>query len=201
MYFHNDPLQMQNSKTVEDRKNLIEKLDKIIFNSDWSKSRFIKDLTNKYKNSPKLLTIKQSIEPKKVDLKTKQNKIIFVGKLNSAKGYDLFGKSIIPILNKYKTWSSLVIGDEPREKIFFNHKRLKILGFQNHKKVLKYLEKSSIAVVCSRWEEPFGRSSLEAASRGCAVIVSNRGGLKETITDGVVVNDLNSKNISKKLKN
>ena len=64
--------------------------------------------------------------------------------------------------------------------------RLKILGFQSHKKVLKQLEKASISVVCSRWNEPFGRTSLEAASRGCCVIISNRGGLKETITNGAV---------------
>ena len=35
-------------------------------------------------------------------------------------------------------------------------------------------------------EEPFGRTSLEASSRGCAVIISNRGGgLPETITNGI----------------
>ena len=94
----------------------------------------------------------------------------------------------------------IVIGDEPREKIYFNHNRLKIMGFQKHKKVLQTLEKTSIAIVCSRWNEPFGRSSLEAASRGCCVIISNRGGLKETITDGIVVNNLSAKNFEKILK-
>ena len=113
--------------------------------------------------------------------------ITFVGKLNSAKGYDIFGEAIIKILNKYPLWKSLVIGDEPREKIIFNHKNLKNLGFQNHKKVLQTFKKSSIAVACSRWEEPFGRTSLEAASRGCAVIISNRGGLPETITNGIIL--------------
>ena len=82
-------------------------------------------------------------------------------------------------MNEFKDWSAIVIGDEPREKIYFNHERLKILGFQSHKNVLKNLEKTSISVVCSRWNEPFGRSSLEAASRGCGVIISNRGGLKK----------------------
>ena len=49
-----------------------------------------------------------------------------------------------------------------------------------HKEVLKYLNKSEIAVVPSRWEEPFGRTALEASSRACATIISNRGGLPET---------------------
>ena len=199
LYFHNDPLEMSGSKTIKDRIFLLNKLSKIIFNSDWSKSRFIKNLNHVYKSSPKLIVIKQSINSKKINLRNKKKNVIFVGKLNKAKGYDIFGEAILPILNKYKNWSGIVIGDEPREKIFFNHKRLKILGFQKHKKVLKYLEKSSIAVVCSRWNEPFGRSSLEAASRGCAVIVSDRGGLKETITDGIVVKNINAENFSKNI--
>ena len=45
---------------------------------------------------------------------------------------------------------------------------------------LNYLKKVSISVVCSRWQEPFGRVSLESTSRGAAVIISNRGGLLET---------------------
>ena len=195
LYFHNNPLEMNGSKTVDERKYLINNLDRIVFNSEWSKDKFINGLDNLNRESPKLIIIKQSIDKKKININKKLNIIIFVGKLNSAKGYDLFGKSIIPILDKYKEWSSIVIGDEPREKINFTHQRLKILGFKKHNEVLNFLEKSSIAVVCSRWEEPFGRSSLEAASRGCAVIISNRGGLKETITDGIILKTLNKKNI------
>ena len=200
LYFHNDPLEMNGSKLINDRIFLLENLDKIIFNSDWSRSRFIKNLPNEYQYSNKLQIIKQSIDPKEINFKTKKKIVTFVGKLNSAKGYDIFGKAIIPVLNTYKDWSAIVIGDEPREKIIFNHPRLKILGFQNHRNVLRYLEKSSIAVVCSRWNEPFGRTSLEAVSRGCGVIISDRGGLKETITDGIIVKKITSENFSKNIK-
>ena len=69
---------------------------------------------------------------------------------------------------------------------------MNILGFKKHNEVLKNFEKTNIAVVCSRWNEPFGRTSLEASSRGCAVIISDRGGLPETISNGIVLNKLNS---------
>ena len=187
LYFHNDPLEMAGSQKVKDRLNLMETCEKIIFNSGWSKSRFIEGLDNFYSGSPKLEVINQSTNKPKIDF-TKKNKIItFVGKLNSAKGYDLFGGAILKILKKHEDWNALVIGDEPREKLIFKHKNLNLLGFQTHKKVLKILEKTSIAVACSRWQEPFGRTSLEASSRGCAVIISNRGGLKETITNGTIL--------------
>ena len=47
--------------------------------------------------------------------------------------------------------------------------------------------------------EPFGRSSLEASSRGCAVIISDKGGLKETITNAIVIKELNYINIYNQL--
>ena len=195
LYFHNDPISMIGSKTVQERMDLLNICSKIIFNSEWSKKQYLKDLKSFFHKSKKLEVIHQSITKKKIDISKKEKLISFVGKLNSAKGYDIFGEAIIKILNKYPTWKSTVIGDEPREKLIFNHKNLKILGFQNHQKVLNNFDKTSIAVACSRWEEPFGRTSLEAASRGCAVIISNRGGLPETITNGVILRNLNSKSL------
>jgi glycosyltransferase involved in cell wall biosynthesis len=195
LYFHNDPISMIGSKSVNERVNLLTICSKIIFNSEWSKKQFLKNLKNFYHKSKKLEVIHQSTIKKKVNLKKKEKLITFVGKLNSAKGYDIFGDAIVKILDKYPKWKSLVIGDEPREKISVNHKNLRNLGFQNHQKVLQTFEKSSIAVACSRWEEPFGRTSLEAASRGCAVIISNRGGLPETITNGIILRNLKPKTL------
>jgi glycosyltransferase involved in cell wall biosynthesis len=190
LYFHNDPLSMNGSKTINDRLELLMMCSFIVFNSEWSKSRFLHELDPIYSKSSKLIVIYQTTVRKKIDFNKKQKIITFVGKLNKAKGYDIFGSSIIKILNKYKEWKAIVIGDESREKLIFNHKNLSVLGFQKHNKVINYLKKSSISVACSRWEEPFGRTSLESASCGCAVIITNRGGLPETITDGVILNDL-----------
>jgi glycosyltransferase involved in cell wall biosynthesis len=187
LYFHNDPLDMVGSRTIRERLGLLKICKKIIFNSKWTKEQFIKDLDNFYSGSSKLEVINQSTNKPKIDFKKKKKVITFVGKLNSAKGYDLFGGAILKILRKHKDWSSLVIGDEPREKLIFKHKNLHLLGFQPYRKVLKILEKTSITVACSRWEEPFGRTSLEASSRGCAVIISDKGGLKETITNAIIL--------------
>ena len=104
-------------------------------------------------------------------------------------------------MNKHKTWSAIVIGDEPRDKLNFQHKNLKLMGFLNHNKVLNIYKNTSIAVIPSRWQEPFGRSSLEASANGCAVIVSNRGGLPETITNGIIVKHLNEKNLFNQIDN
>ena len=197
LYFHNDPLSMTGSISVKDRLFLLNHLDKIIFNSEWSQKRFFINIDNEKLLKQKTAICYQSTSRKKIDFKNKKKIISFVGKLNSAKGYDLFGKAILRILDRYPDWKAEVIGDEPREKITFKHKNLNIAGYTNHPKVLKFLEKVSISVVCSRWEEPFGRTSLEAASRGSAVIISNRGGVPETTSESIVLKKLNADEIFK----
>jgi glycosyltransferase involved in cell wall biosynthesis len=200
IYFHNDPLSMRGSKTIKERIFLLENCGNIIFNSQWSKKRFLEGIESKYYNSEKLIIIYQSSIKQKINFNKKKKWITFVGKLNRAKGYDIFGKTIIKILNKYKKWKAIVIGDERREIMKFYHKNLNLMGFQSHNTVLKILKKTSIAVACSRWNEPLGRTSLEASSNGCAVIISNRGGLPETITNGIILKQLDESELFKEIE-
>ena len=201
LYFHNDPLSMDGSKTIDERKKLLKICYKIIFNSNWSKKRFLEGLENKFINSNKLVVFFQSAKKNKVSIiNKKKNWITFVGKLNKAKGYDVFAKTINRILNKYPNWKAKIIGDEKREKIHLKHKNADILGFLPHEKVLKIFKQTSIAIACSRWEEPFGRTSLEASASGCAVIITNKGGLPETVTNAKILNELNVYNLEKVIK-
>ena len=200
LYFHNDPLSMEGSKSIEDRKFLLKKCYKIIFNSNWSKKRFLEGLENKFINSDKLVVFYQSAAKGDISLiKNKKKWITFVGKLNKAKGYDVFCKAIKDILNKNLDWTAKIIGDEKREKISLKHKNAHLLGFKKHHEVINVFKKSSIAVVSSRWEEPFGRTSLEASANGCAVIITNKGGLPETITNAKILKNLSVNDLKKTL--
>ncbi len=199
LYFHNDPLSMSGSSSIKDRIFLLKNCYRIIFNSNWSKKRFLEKMSSDAINSEKLIVIHQSASKNKINIKNKKNIITFVGKLNRSKGYDLFGKAVIKILKKYKNWRVYIAGDEPRDKIDFNHDRLIKLGFINHKEIINLYKLTSIAVVCSRWEEPFGRTSLEASANGCAVIISNRGGLPETLTNGIILKKLSVSEIYERI--
>ena len=195
LYFHNNPLEMNGSKSIQQRLSLIDNLDQITFNSEWTKKQFLLNLPKIYTKIKKLSVVYQSTTKPKINLKKKEKIITFIGKLNSAKGYDVFGEASIKILNEFPDWKVEVIGDESREEINFNHNRFKLNGFQNHKTVLKILKKTSISVVCSRWDEPFGRTSLESSSHGCATIISDKGGLPETTSDALILKKINSKNL------
>ena len=197
LYFHNDPLSMYGSKTSAERLNLLINLDKIVFISKWVRDRFFINLDKKLTDKTDVIyhSVNRNVKKEK-----KLKRITFVGKLNISKGYDIYKEAIIKILNEFKDWKAYSIGDESRNRPIINHSHHKELGFLNHKKVLKFLAKSEIAVVPSRWEEPFGRTALESSSRACATIISNRGGLPETTDYSIILNKLNHNELYKKIR-
>ena len=195
-YFHNDPLSMKGSKNISERLSILKHAEKIIFVSEWVRKRFFLNLDKKL--ITKTVVIYPSVN--KASPVKKDKIIVFVGRLNHSKGYDIFKMAIIKILDKYPQWKALSIGDEERRTIYINHPKHKELGFLNHKKTLEIFNKSEIAIVPSRWEEPFGRTALEASSRGCATIISNRGGLIETTDHAIILKKLDENDLYKNLK-
>ena len=195
-YFHNDPISMKGSKTTSERLKILNSVDKIIFVSEWVRERFFLNIDKKLQSKTEI--VYPSVHKQKATKKKKN--IIFVGRLNHSKGYDLFKDAIIEILNEFPLWNAYSLGDEDRRSIYISHPRHKELGFINHKETMSLLNRSEIAVVPSRWEEPFGRTALEASSRGCATIISGRGGLKETTDNAIVIKKLDSHNIYLEIK-
>jgi len=197
MYFHNDPMSMNGSKSTHERLKLLDEIDKIIFVSKWVQNRFFENLDKKLLNKTEV--VYPSIHKEKKIFK-KEKKITFVGKLNKSKGYDVYKEAVTRILDEFKDWKAYSIGDESRDRPIINHKNHIELGFLKHKDVLKFLNKSEIAVVPSRWEEPFGRTALESSSRACATIISNRGGLPETTDHCIILKKLDSTELYYELK-
>jgi len=183
---------LKGSITIDQRKKLLSICHKIYFVSSWVEEKFFHGLDKNFYSNYK--TIYPSIN--RINRFPKKDKIIiFSGKLNNAKGFDKFGLAISKILNKYPSWKAIAIGDEPRENYNFSHKNLTYTGWISQDKVLSLYNKSSITVAPSLWEEPFGRSSLEAGSRGNAVIISKRGGLPETIREPIFLKKVDTKEI------
>ena len=198
LVFHNNPLLIRGSKKIKERKNILNKCSNIIFVSKWVQKKFFEGLDRK--KSKKCSVIYPAIK-RLNKLPKKQNIITFIGKLNKSKGYDLAGVAVVNILNKYKNWKAVFAGNEEREKYNFSHKNLKIYKWLSHDKILKLLKKSSICLVPSVWEEPFGRISMEASIYGNAVILSNKGGLSETSKYHIKLKNLHVNNIFKEINN
>lgn len=178
LYFHNEPQKIRKSFLPRNREEILEKIDKIIFVSEWVRSRFFDQV--KQKNSSKTHVIYPTISKKKIQLKKKEKLILFIGKLNTSKGYNVFSEILPSVLNKHRKWKAITIGSEPREKIYLKHPRIHHMGWLPYEETLKYLEKSSIVLSPSSWDEPFGRVVNESTLYGNASVTSNKGGIPET---------------------
>ena len=192
--YHNNPQDLRFSKTAKERLFIANNCDQIFFVSKWVMKKFFEGLPFNYKNNceilyPAINTLKKFPKKEKI--------IIFTGKLNTSKGYDIFGKAIIEILDKFKDWKAYAIGNERRETHNFKHKNFKVIDWLPHEKILNFYKKSSISVACSRWQEPFGRTAMESAAYGCATITSNKGGLNETFNNNLILNNLNTSTLEK----
>jgi glycosyltransferase involved in cell wall biosynthesis len=199
--FHNDPNKLRGSISVSEKINILEHCDKLIFVSSYVKERFYYNINNRLPSKGQIIhpstnyynhNFKKNIRKEKI--------IVFIGKLNASKGYNLFGPAVINILNKYKDWKVIVAGNEKREIYNFKHERLKIFDWLSHKQIINIYKKSSISVVPSTWEEPFGRTAMESSDMGNALITSNKGGLNETTINPILLKKINSKSIQNEIE-
>ena len=55
LYFHNDPLSMNGSKSLEERMHILSKVDCLIFVSQWTRDRFFIDIDKKLLNKAKVI--------------------------------------------------------------------------------------------------------------------------------------------------
>ena len=187
--FHNDPLSLRNSQTISERKYLLNKCSKIVFISRWVQKRFYTSFVNL--DYDKTRIIYHGVRKTK-KINSKKNNILFVGKLNEAKGYRIFVEAAKKFKKKNKNWNFIAIGDEPRKKIFPEKHIVKEIGYKTNNEVLEYYSSSEIAVGNSVWNEPLGRLPIEASSRKCLPIISNIAGLNESKKIAYVLKKNNS---------
>lgn len=134
----------------------------------------------------KLLAIYNIPPPaQKKSIKVKKEKIIlYVGKLSFGKGTDLLIKAFRKIKEKIPKTRLILIGIKSPSLKYFPSS-IEYYGQIPHEKLASYYQRASLFVIPSRWPEPLSRSSLEALSFGLPLIVSNRGGNREVVVDGI----------------
>ncbi len=186
--YHNDPQNLRGSISNEERENLLKICTEVVFISNWIKKRFFENVKTNINNTNRI--IYHGITKKKnVNQSNKKKQILFVGKLNENKGYDIFVKVAEKFKKNNPEWKFIAIGNESRKKIFPDKKIVNEIGYKSNNEVLNYYEKSEIAIGNSRWDEPLGRIAIEASSRKCCPIISNVGGLIESKDIAIVLKE------------
>jgi len=199
LIFHNDPLSLRGSMSLKERENIINECDKVIFISRWIQQRFFTSFKNV--NLSQTLVITHGIDKiPKINLSKKEKNILFVGKLNHAKGYHIFSEAALIFKKIDPSWNFIAIGNEARKEIFPDKTIVKEIGYKKNSEVLKYYSESEIAIGNSVWDEPLGRIAIEASSRMCLPIISNKGGLAESKNIALVLKENTSSELVNILK-
>jgi glycosyltransferase involved in cell wall biosynthesis len=199
LFFHNDPLSLRGSVNTEDREFIIKNTNKIVFISRWIQKMFYSKLKNV--DISKSMLLHHGINKKKnINFNKKEKNILFVGKLNRSKGYHIFCETAYKFKKHDPSWNFIAIGNEARKEIFPIKDTVNELGYLQNNDVLKYYEKSEIAIGNSVWDEPLGRIAIEASSRKCLPIISNIAGLSESKKIAHVLKENSSDEILKYLK-
>ena len=86
--FHNNPLELRGSKSVEERLNIIKNTDYIFFVSEWVKKKFFEKIDTKLRNNCEVLY--PSIEPIKKINKNKKKILYLLENLTPQKAMIFF---------------------------------------------------------------------------------------------------------------
>ena len=191
------------------RENQYNRMAGIIFVSKACKTRFHQDWpfvgakTHVVHNGLDFSEWKPALQREKT--------ILYVGRLASEKGVMELVEALPTVLDEFKNWNAVFICSEGKSTDGYSTEvklrlsalqdRVTLLEDQPHSVVKHWYENAAIAVVPSQFDEPFGRTAIEAFAGGAALITSGTGGLKEVVDDcAMVVQPCNPKTLTVALR-
>lgn len=190
LWLHNDPQTMRGAKTARERQAVMDRAQYVFCVSDWVRRRFTEGLTRHQERAvvlPGVLDVRESSGV------PKQPVILYAGRIIEDKGVLLLADALARALPALPGWRAEIIGSGTEAEAAYERQvravlaplgdRVALPGFVPHGEIMAAFTRAAIAVVPSLWEEPFGRTALEALASGCTVIATPRGGLPEVIGD------------------
>ncbi len=189
LVLHNNPQGMRRAGSPADRLFLLGALARVATVSGTVRDWLLEGLPEAPR-APELL-------PNCIDLASlpppgpREQVLLFAGRAVADKGADVFVEACALALPELPGWRAELIGadrfgaDSP-ETPFLRALRpraeaagVTMRGWLPHEHVLAALSRAGIAVVPSRWPEPFGLVALEAMACGAPLLVADRGALPE----------------------
>ncbi len=122
------------------------------------------------------------------DFVTRSEDMVALGRLVSDKGFDLLVEALGLLAQEGCRPKLTIIGEGPEKHALIQlAKELRVdgqitfLGAMTGAELAQELNRYRIAVIPSRWKEPFGIVALEEIACGCVAVGSQGGGLSDAI--------------------
>lgn len=189
LYLHNDPQSMEGLRRPPARAQLLERASLVYCLSSYIRDRFVDGIEGPLE---RVVVLPNGIIPLPAERAPRQKSILFVGRLIPEKGVDELFDALRRVASELPDWQVKIIGRAPeRYRVRYQRAlaelktlwgdRLDLMESVPHAAVMQAYTSAAITVVPSRWQEPFGRTALEALACGSAVIASRSGGLPEIV--------------------
>lgn len=197
LHLHNDPQGMTELRLARKRQAIADRATHVYCVSDYIRQRFIDGLT---RHQHKVVVVHNGIDTQRYLPERKLNTIVYVGRIIQEKGALPLAEAFALVANELPDWHFIVCGVD-RFEVKSEYERLThaflaklgkqchYVGYIDHPHVMRQFGQAAIAAVPSVWQEPFGRTALEAMCGGAALITSASGGIREVVGDsGSIVN-------------
>ncbi len=176
LHLHNDPQEMQGSRTAAERAGLLEICDAVYCVSAFIRERFLAGVA-----APEGKAV---VIPNGAPLPTlagqKAPLVAYTGRIIAAKGAAELIRAFTAA--DLAGWRLVLAGGDPEglmARLAPLPANVEWLGQVSHAEAMALLAQAEIAAAPSVWDEPFARAAVEAMAQGAALISSRRGALPE----------------------
>jgi glycosyltransferase involved in cell wall biosynthesis len=195
LFLHNDPHGMRGARTTAERAALLRRLSRVVTVSDHLRHRFLEGVDGDVMVLPNCIDVPERVH------KVRDRLILFVGRVVADKGADAFVEACAAVLPQLPGWRAEMVGadrfarDSPMTSFIERVQEraasvgVAMPGYMSHTAAMERMSRAAIAVVPSRWPEPFGLTALEAMAHGAALVCSRRGALPEVAGNGALYAD------------
>lgn len=192
LYLHNDPRDMKASRTVAERTGLLRQMAAVICVSDYIRGCFLDGLDVGDEPATKVQTARNGVSRRLAAPCEKKPVILLVGRMVPEKGILECATAIASVLPNHPEWEVLIVGATHFERSApggYEGKvkaalaplgtRARMTGFLPIDEVRQLQENAAIIACPSLWQEPLGKTVLEALAAGSALLTTRRGGIPE----------------------
>ena len=164
---------------------MLGKVGRVVAVSEHLRAQFLQGVAGDVTVLPNSIDVPPQIR------RVRERLILFVGRLVADKGADVFVEACAAVLPDLPGWRAEMVGadrftPDSRPTPFTEqlHRAaaaagVRLHGYMPHGNAMEQMSRAAIAVVPSRWPEPFGLTALEAMACGAALVCSRRGALPE----------------------
>ena len=192
LYLHNDPREMAGGRSTAERDALLRSMSLIICISDYIRECFLDGLDVPPELAARVRTARNGVDRWLKAPAKKTKTVLLVGRVVPEKGILECASALATVLIDRPEWKVVIAGakrfenakqDSYGEAVFHAlaplGERAKMTGYLEKSEIRALQQEAEIIACPSLWQEPMGKTVIEALAAGSALLTTRRGGIPE----------------------